>query len=111
MATFLHHGQSAGFGGSIRNSKYMKKSTVDSVVVSTMPEYDHSVWPRSVKAKSLLTQIGTEPPNIKRMGRKIQFRWLKNRFEKRRMRSVNGISGCLKSRASTYGTSVMPQTQ
>src|SRR5690348_3820053 len=110
-ATLRQNGHSRGFGGRMRNSKYMKKSTVDSVIESRTPDTSHICCPRSVNEKSWLNQIGAELPNISRSGRKIQFRWLKNRFENRRMRSVSGISGCLKMRASTYGTSVTPHAQ
>src|SRR3989442_2572421 len=106
--TFLQNGHSFGFGGSIDSSKNRKNTTVDSVIVSRMPDHDHSAWPRSVSAKSWLTQIGTDAPNINSSGRKIQLRWLRKRLRKRRMRSTSGISGCLNKRASTYGTSVMP---
>src|ERR1700682_3361611 len=76
-----------------------------------MPEYRKSVCPRSVSEKSTLTHNGTDAPNIRRSGRKIQLRWLRKRFMKRRKRSTGGISGCLNRRARTYGTSVMPQAQ
>src|SRR5438105_10938320 len=95
----------------MRNSKYMKKRTVDSVIESRTPDTDHISWPRSVSEKSWLNQIGAELPNSKKTGRKIQFRWFRNRLEKRRTRRVSGISGCLKMRARTYGTSVIPQAQ
>src|SRR6266852_6227888 len=111
MTVFFHRGHDAGFGGSRRISKYRKKITVDSVVPSKSPEIVHSVWPRSVSEKSTLTQMGTDAPNIKSTGRKIQLRWLRKRFMKRRNRSPSGISGCLKNRARTYGTSVMPHAQ
>src|SRR5579864_1781988 len=101
MAAFFHSGHSFGFGGSILISKYRKKKTVESVVESRMPESVHRVWPSSVSEKSTLIQIGTEAPNIRRSGRKIQLRWLRNRFMKRLMRSHSGISGCLKILART----------
>src|SRR5665213_3554950 len=87
----------------------MKKTTVDRVVLSSTPEADHRVWPRSVSEKSVLTQRGTDAPNISSRGRKTEVRWLANRVEKRRKRSPRGISGCWKRRSSTYGTSLPPQ--
>src|SRR6267378_4774921 len=108
---FFQNGHSFGFGGRIRISKNRKNTTVDRVTDSRIPDHDHNAWPRSVSAKSWLTQIGTDAPNISSSGRKIQLRWLRKRFMKRRIRSTSGISGCLKSRARTYGTSVMPQAQ
>src|SRR5258708_28236899 len=107
-ATFFQSGHSAGFGGRMDISKNRKKITVDRVVDSRTPDQDHRLWPRSVSAKSWLTQIGTDAPNMSSRGRKIQFRWLRNRFRKRRMRSPSGISGRLKRRARTYGASVTP---
>src|SRR6266567_1415709 len=106
--TFFHAGHSLGLGGSIANSIITKKMVVDSVIVSSRPDHDHRAWPRSVSAKSWLTQMGTDAPNISSNGRKIQLRWLRNRLRKRLTRRNSGISGCLKSRARTYGTSVTP---
>src|SRR5690348_12455932 len=101
MTVFFHRGHDAGFGGSRRISKYRKKITVDRVVPSKSPEIVDSVGPRSVTKKSTLTHMGTNATNIKSTGRKIQLRSLRNRFMKRRNRSPSGISGCLKTRAST----------
>src|SRR6266699_2391750 len=87
--TFFHAGHSLGLGGSIANSIITKKMVVESVIVSSRPDHDHRAWPRSVSAKSWLTQMGTDAPNMSSNGRKIQLRWLRNR-------------------ARTYGTSVTP---
>src|SRR5712691_2742401 len=100
-STFLQKGHSFGLGGSIDSSKNRKNTTVDNVIVSRMPDQDQRAWPRSVSAKSWLTHIGTDAPNMSNSGRKIQLRWLRNRLRKRRMRSTSGISGCLNKRAST----------
>src|SRR5690348_18501136 len=94
MTVFFHRGHDAGFGGSRRISKYRKKITVESVVPSKSPEIVHSVWPRSVSEKSTLTQMGTDAPNIRSTGRKIQLRWLRNRFMKRRKRRQIGRASC-----------------
>src|SRR5260370_35072603 len=92
-------------------SKKSKKITVGTVVDRKSPDQEQRDRPRSVSAKSWLTQIGTEGPNMSNRGRKIQLRWFRKRFIKRRILSTSGISGCLKRRASTYGTSVTPQAQ
>src|SRR5256885_16854695 len=92
----------------MRNSKYMKKSTVDRVIERSTPDTDHISWPRSVSEKSWLNQIGAELPNSKKSGRKIPFGRFRDRLEKRRPLRVSGVSGGLKVRAGRYGTAVVP---
>jgi hypothetical protein len=52
----------------------MKKITIDRVVDSRTLDADHNVWPTSVSEKSVLTQSGTEAPNIRSNGRNTQLR-------------------------------------